>query len=241
MLQSVVRKAFLIALHRWVALYENVGPLKEKYEAYDEKIGEHTGPLRGMLVNISSLSGEIDELVARYSALDSGINEYTDGVAQLVAGDTLIIDGISSLATGSNKLTDSARELYNGLVSDCDGMFELTAGTNELHTQTAGMDTQVQDKMDEILTSIGGKETETVSFVSEIVQFVMKTGSIENSETVIHGAPKKAPLNFWQKLLRPFGLYGWNLSFRQKQDTGGSPYPAIRLGYSWKWRKEWPE
>jgi len=151
--------------------------------------------------------------VARYSALDSGINEYTDGVAQLVAGDTLIIDGISSLATGSNKLTDSARELYNGLLSDCDGMFELTAGTNELHTQTAGMDTQVQDKIDEILTSIGGKETETVSFVSEIVQFVMKTGSIENSETVIHGAPKKAPLNFWQKLLRPFGLYGWNLSF----------------------------
>lgn len=71
----------------------------------------------------------------------------------------------------------------------------------------------MQDEIDEVLASIGGEETETVSFVSEkntnvnSVQFVIKTTSIEKAELVTVDPPEEAPLNFWQKLLRLFGLY----------------------------------
>ena len=74
------------------------------------------------------------------------------------------------------------------------------------------MDTQVQEQIDEILASIGGEETETVSFVSgknknvNSVQFVMKTEAIEKAEVITNDMKEEAPLNFWQKLLRLFGM-----------------------------------
>lgn len=202
------------------SLYENLGVLKTQYALFDTKIGELAGTLNDMLVKLSALSSGINELVTNYTLLDSGINEYTGGVAQLAAGYTQIVDGVSSLAngsktllSGSNELQNGAGELYDGIVSYCSGVSELTDGTNELYTQTSGMDTQVQDEIDEVLASIGGEETETVSFVSEkntnvnSVQFVIKTASIEKAEPVTVDTPEEAPLNFWQKLLRLFGLY----------------------------------
>lgn len=202
------------------SLYQNLGTLKTQYELFDAKIGELAGTLSNMLVKLSTLSSGIDELITNYALLDSGINEYTGGVAQLAAGYTQIVDGVSSLASGSKtllsgsgKLKNGAGELYDGIVAYCDGVSELAAGTNELYTKTDGMDTQLQEQIDEILASIGGEETETVSFVSDknmnvnSVQFVMKTAVIEKAEVIANDAPEEAPLNFWQKLLRLFGMY----------------------------------
>lgn len=67
--------------------------------------------------------------------------------------------------------------------------------------------------VDEILASIGGEETETVSFVSDkntnviSVQFVMKTAAIETEEVIANDMQEKDPFTFWQKLLRLFGMY----------------------------------
>ncbi len=129
-------------------------------------------------------------------------------------------DGVSSLASGSKtllsgngELKNGAGELYDGIVAYCDGVSELAAGTNELYTKTDGMDTQLQEQIDEILASIGGEETQTVSFVSDkntnvnSVQIVMKTAAIEKAEVIANDVQEEAPLNFWQKLLRLLGLY----------------------------------
>lgn len=201
------------------SLYQNLGALKTQYEFFDAKIEELAGTLSDMVVKLSALSGGIDELVTNYALLDSGINEYTGGVAQLAARYTQIVDGVSALASGSKtllsgsgELKNGAGELYDGIVAYCDGVSELADGTNELYTKTDGMDTQVQEQIDEILASIGGEETETVSFVSDkntnvnSVQFVMKTAAIEKAEVIANDVPEEAPLNFWQKLLRLFGM-----------------------------------
>ena len=201
------------------SLYQNLGALKTQYELFDVKIGELAAALGDMPVKISALSGGINELVTNYALLDSGINEYTGGVAQLAAGYTQIVDGVSSLASGSktllsgsDELKNGAGELYDGIVAYCDGVSELAAGTNELYTKTDGMDTQLQEQIDEILASIGGEETETVSFVSDkntdvnSVQFVMKTAAIEKAEVIANDVQEEASLNFWQKLLRLFGM-----------------------------------
>ena len=39
------------------------------------------------------------------------------------------------------------------------------------------------------------------------VQFVIKTAAIEKAEAAANDAAEEAPLTFWQKLLRLFGLY----------------------------------
>ena len=201
------------------SLYQNLGALRTQYELFDAKIGELAAALGDMPVKLSALSGGINGLVTTYALLDSGINEYTGGVAQVAAGYTQIVDGVSSLASGSKtllsgsgELKNGAGELYDGIAAYCDGVSELAAGTNKLYTKTDGMDTQLQEQIDEILASIGGEETETVSFVSDkntnvnSVQFVMKTAAIEKAEVIANDVREEAPLNFRQKLLQLFGM-----------------------------------
>ena len=62
-------------------------------------------------------------------------------------------------------------------------------------------------------SAITGDDAETASFVSEqntnmkFVQFVIKTAAIEKAAAAADTAAEEAPLTFWQKLLRLFGLY----------------------------------
>lgn len=200
-------------------LYNGVSDLKTKYNEFDAAISTLANTLGDMLIKMSALTDGVNTLVAKYTELDAGITEYTNGVATIVSSYGQIVDGVSSLATGSKKLlggagtlSSGASELYNGVVSLCDGASKLADGTSELYANTDGMDTQVQDKIDEILASIGGEETETVSFVSDkntnvdSVQFVIKTSAIEKAEVAEKITAQTETLNFWQKLLRLFGI-----------------------------------
>ena len=76
------------------------------------------------------------------------------------------------------------------------------------------MDTQISDEINTMTSSITGSNAEVVvSFVSDkntnvdSVQFVMKTAAIEKAEAAVSDVVEEAPLTFWQKLLRLFGLY----------------------------------
>lgn len=200
-------------------LYNGVSDLKTKYNEFDAAISTLANTLGDMLTKMSALTDGVNTLVAKYTELDAGITEYTNGVATIVSSYSQIVDGVSSLAQGSKKLLNGAgtlnsgaADLYNGVVSLCDGASKLAEGTSKLYANTDGMDTQVQDKIDGILASIGGEETETVSFVSDkntnvdSVQFVIKTSAIEKAEIAKTTTAKTKTLNFWQKLLRLFGI-----------------------------------
>ena len=75
------------------------------------------------------------------------------------------------------------------------------------------MDTQIDDEVHAMTASICASKAEVISFVSEkntavdSVQFVIKTAAIERAEAAPTPVVAEAPLNFWQKLLRLFGLY----------------------------------
>lgn len=58
------------------------------------------------------------------------------------------------------RLTAGSAELYDRVVSLCDGAKELNDGTGKLNSETEQMDTKLQDKVDEILSSIEGEKTE---------------------------------------------------------------------------------
>ncbi len=71
-----------------------------------------------------------------------------------------------------------------GISSLKDGVQELKGGTSEFHEKTSDMDVQVEDKIDEMVSSMSGSDDEIVSFVSDkntnvdSVQFVIKTAAV---------------------------------------------------------------
>ncbi|MGN0611957.1 MAG: hypothetical protein ACI4JI_09245 [Ruminiclostridium sp.] len=179
--------------------------LKTKYAQFDAAINELARSMEAMLVDMSSLKAGIDTLVTEYAKLDSGITEYTNGVSKLCEGFTEIKNGAKDLAEGSAELSDGVDELLRGTK-------ELKDGTGKLKEKADEIDGDSTEKLNEMLESINN-EYETVSFISDknkdvsSVQFVIKTEAIEIPEPE---APVEEPaeqLNFWQKLLRLFGLY----------------------------------
>lgn len=75
------------------------------------------------------------------------------------------------------------------------------------------MDTEITDKIDELIKTVTGGDFEITSFVSEkntnvqSVQFVIKADGIQMEEAskVMEKTPNK--LTVWQKFLNLFGLY----------------------------------
>jgi len=178
--------------------------LKAKYAEFDAAIGELAKNLSEMLVNMSKLSDGINTLVSEYEKLDGGIGEYTDGVGKLYDGFSEISDGARELAEGGIALSDGTGELVSGAS-------ELSDGTGELREKAAMIDSTSADELNDVLDSLKNSYT-PVSFVSEknsdvsLVQFVINTKAIEIPEP--EPAPEEAEeeLNFWQKLLKLFGL-----------------------------------
>lgn len=75
------------------------------------------------------------------------------------------------------------------------------------------MNDKISDKIDEMLADITGGDEAIVSFTSDkntdikSVQFVIKTEAIEIPEAPEEEPAAEEELNFWQKVLRLFGLY----------------------------------
>ena len=200
-------------------LYTGVTSLKNEYDKFDTAISELSNSLSDMVAKMSALTSGTNQLVSSYEEFDTGLNSYTNGVATVVSGYNQMINVISSLAsgskellTGTDELSSGSSELYDGIISLCDGAKELNAGTNELNSETSKMDTEIQDKIDEILSSIEGEETETKSFVSEKntnvdnVQFVIKTAAIEKEEIKVEEKEQTESKTLWQKFTQLFGF-----------------------------------
>lgn len=199
------------------SLVSGLSELKTNYEAFDSAIVTLTNTLSDLTVNMSSLKSGIDLLTANYSSLDSGITEYTDGVASIVAGYSDLVNATSSLASGSKELLSGTGNLKSATVSLCDGIdtlydgtSELYDGTDEFYDKTSTMDTQVEDSIDEMISSISGDDSEPVSFVSDkntnvkSVQFVIKTSAIEKPEAEVEEEAPAENTSFWVKLKNLF-------------------------------------
>lgn len=183
--------------------------LKTKYAEFDKVIGQLTASLSEMLLNMTELKSGIDTLVTEYAKLDSGIVDYTDGVKKLS-------DGFAEIANGAKKLADGGSDLADGAKKLMDGAAKLSDGTAELRKETDKIDSTFSDDLDDLsgmLESLSGGNTTVQSFVSNkntdvsSVQFVIKTDAIEIPEPEKAAPEPEEKLNFWQKLLRLFGLY----------------------------------
>lgn len=198
-------------------LIEQLKPLQTGYTAFDTEIQGLAGTLANLPLS------EVNTLVEKYSELDQGIQAYTAGVGEILAGTHGASSGASDLLKGSKEFTkgtsalaDGADSLANGAGELADGANELADGTNELadgvstlYEETDGMDTQVSDQIDELMSSISGDDYVPVSFTDadntvEAVQFVIQTKpiEIEDEKEVVEETTEE--LSFWDKLLNLF-------------------------------------
>ena len=163
------------------------------------------------------LANGIGDLGAQYSELDQGITDYTNGVATITSayadiadGSQTVADSSSKLVNGSSGLKAGAAELSGGMSSLQAGVQVLCEGTQEFYDQTDGMDTKIEDTMDEMLDSITGGDSATESFVSEkngtidSVQFVIKTAEISKEDTKSQETTKETKQSVWKKFVQLF-------------------------------------
>lgn len=198
-------------------LSAGTGQLSISYEEFNNAIMQLANTLSDLAVNMTTLKSGIQQLTDNYAILDTGINEYTDAVAQITAGYMQLVqgtqalsDGSKELVTGSDTLRNGTSDLYDGAVTLSDGTVTLQDGTNEFYENTKDMDTQVQDTIDDMLSSISGRDADVVSFVSDKnenikdVQFVIKTTAIKKAEQEVVQEDEEVEMNFWQKLVNLF-------------------------------------
>ena len=187
------------------ALYQGAQSLNTEYAKLDAGI-------RSLAVAVQQLADGVNQLVTEYGKFDKGVNDYTEGVAKVIARYSQIVTGTSDLLSGSGELRDGTAELVNSIAELYDGTSQLKDGTGEMRDETDGMDTQITDKIDEMVNGITGGNYELVSFVSEkntnvkAVQFVIQTESVQIKEADEATPVVEEKLNFWQKVLKLFGI-----------------------------------
>lgn len=176
---------------------------------YGETINPAISKLPTLLSKLTELKTALNTLANSYVTLDGGINSYTSAYNQILDGYKTVYNGISELEKGVESLNTGTKTLYNGTVTLKDGASKLSDGTSEMRNRTKNVDTEVDDKINDMLDEFKNTGYKPESFVSsengkiDAVQFVMKTKGIE-----IIQEPKQETeeekLNFFRKIIRLF-------------------------------------
>lgn len=159
--------------------------------------------------SVTELKGQLDN----YSLFYEGLKSYTSAVSDAASGANTLKINMDTLYTNVGTLKTSVGDLNDGVKALFEGTTELKNGTGEFVKETDGIETEVSGKIDSMITEATGSDVEVTSFVSEkntnvdSVQFVIQTEAIEIAEVVNTEPVVEEKLNFWQKLLRLFGLY----------------------------------
>ena len=187
--------------------------LRAGYAAIDAGIGQLAGSYPALNAGIHQYTEGADTLSGAYYDLYDGIRELRGGMSELSTGAQDLKQGAKELYDGTVDLRDGSDQLYDGTLELKDGTIELTDGTTELRDKTWDMDTEVDDRIDEMMEEYRNKEFVMPSFVSpkntevDAVQFVMKVAEIEVEETPVPPEEEAEQPGFLQKLknLIPFG------------------------------------
>ena len=193
-------------------LKEGINTLTEQYDLLDKGIQDYTDGVGKILEGYTQLTDGASDLVDGSKQLCDGSGDLYDGTKDLLEGIVEFYNATGTLKDGTGELNEGVADLLAGIITLNDGAVELKDGTGEMREKTDGMDSKITDKIDEMIESISGGDKEVRSFVSEentnveSVQFVIKTDPIEKPEVEQQAVVAEENLNFWQKLLRLFGV-----------------------------------
>lgn len=195
---------------------EQKAQIKDTYIQQMMASDEVTSQINTAVATVSTSAKQVSELKGQldnYGAFYQGLLDYTGAVSNAAAGAKTLKLNMDTLYSNTGTPVLSVGELNDAVGRLYGGTKDLASGTSEFKGKTSNMNTQIKDEIDSMISSVTGGDGKTVSFVSDMntnvdsVQFVIKTAAIEKTKTAVSTAAAEAPLNFWQKLLRLFGLY----------------------------------
>ncbi len=199
-------------LYQVSALTAAINTLSSQYETLDQGLNDYTDGVSAIVAGCKQVSAGAEELVYGSSELTNGSSALYNGTAELLTGISEFYQATGTLKDGTGQLDEGVAELLAGISALYDGSGELKDGTAQMRDETSGMDTEISDKIDELLATISGDNTDITSFVSdkntnvEAVQFVIQTAAIEIPEEPEAEETVEEELSFWEKLLALFGL-----------------------------------
>lgn len=191
-------------------LKAGINTLVTEYGKLDTGINEYTSGVAQIVAGYSQVANGCTTLVKGSSELAEGSSQLYEGTTEMLSGIVEFYEATGSLKDGTGQLDEGVAELLAGITELNSGAGELKDGTGELRDKTAGMDTQISDKIDEMLENITGGEGETVSFVSEkntnveAVQFVIQTEAVEIEDAEEADIEETEELSMWEKFLNLF-------------------------------------
>ena len=190
-----------------------VNTLLNKYTELDSGMNAYTDAVAQIVSGYARISDGASQLVTGSRKLKTGTESLYAGTDQLLTGITELYDGTGTLKDGSGALDEGVQKLLAGIAQLYNGSEAMKEGTAAMRTETAGIDTKIDEQINTLLEAVTGNGAEPESFVSELnsnvksVQFVIKTASVKQETAEASEAEEPEKLNFWQKLLRLFGLY----------------------------------
>lgn len=180
-----------------------------KSKEVTEQLAVAVAAANSAAASVAKLKGQLDN----YSLFYDGLKDYTSAVSAAASGADELKINMDTLYTNVGMLKTSVGYLNDGVKELFDGTAALKEGTNKFVKETEGIDEAVSKEIDSVISSVSGSDVSLTSFVSEkntnieSVQFVIQTEAIEITEAVVSEPVAEEKLNFWQKLLRLFGLY----------------------------------
>ncbi len=174
------------------------GTLSGSQQSISANLNNFAATVEGALNNSDFYQGLVNlgkglgDLQTQYTTFHTNLGMYTGGVTTMSTQYANIAGGIHQMATGMGELYNGSEQINNGL--------------KKLHASTKDIPRQIQEKINEYMTSYDKSDYKPISFVSEkntnvsSVQFVIKTDKIEKvqPEKVEEVQPEKP--SFWTKL-----------------------------------------
>ena len=191
-------------------LKDAVNTLVEEYGKLDDGVNAYTEGVVQVVAGYRQVSEGAGSLALGSKALKAGSASLYQGTGELLSGIHELYTATGTLRDGTGKLDEGVAELLAGVVALYDGTSELKDGTGELRSETDGMDDEISDQIDDLISSITGDESETISFVSDkntnvdAVQFVIQTEGIHMEEVEETEEETEENPTFWQKFLELF-------------------------------------
>ncbi len=155
---------------------------------------------------IAKLKGQLDSC----STFCEGVKDYTAAVSDAAKGAASLESSLNILHTNTGRLKDAVSLLNSSTKKLFEGSAELKDGTAEFADEAAKFSDDADKEISEMLDSVNGKSSSTVSFTSDkntnvrSLQFVIKTTAIEKAETENNTVEADSSKSLWDKFLDLF-------------------------------------
>ncbi|MGN0438550.1 MAG: hypothetical protein ACI4F4_08520 [Lachnospiraceae bacterium] len=174
---------------------------------------EITGRINEAVEAVSAAGAQVSALMGQlnnFGAFYNGLVNYTNGVSDAANGASELAKGLSTLSSSTETFHRAIGDLQIAIGKMKDGTNDLKNGTGEFVEETSNINTEVDESIDDITSSLTGSDVETISFVSkqntniQSVLFVLQTESIEIDDAANKTIEETEALSFWEKLVKLF-------------------------------------